>query len=156
MKPFVNSNKNDFADAEPICEAASRSSMRLVTPKTESQQTLSVLHRVRESLVRDRTKTVNEMHGFLLEFGIGLPTGLAVIWRVRAMLAEHMLPPYVVSTLQGLHAYFKYLGGQVDEIEKEIRLQLADGDLGQRLLSIPGVGPITTSVLAAETGDGQQ
>ena len=59
VRPFVKSNKNDFVDAEAICEAASRPAMRFVTPKTQSQQTLSVLHRVRESLVRDRTKTIN-------------------------------------------------------------------------------------------------
>jgi transposase len=79
VRPFVKSNKNDFVDAEAICEAASRPSMRFVTPKTESQQTLSALHRVRESLIRDRTKTVNQLHGFLLEFGISLPIGMAVI-----------------------------------------------------------------------------
>lgn len=156
VRPFVKSNKNDFVDAEAICEAASRPSMRFVTPKTESQQTLSVLHRLRESLVHDRTKAINQMHGFLLEFGISLPTGLAIIKRLPAVLAEHALPPYLVSTLERLHAHFKYLDGQIGEIEKEIRQQLADDDLGQRLLSIPGVGPITASVLAAEMGDGQQ
>lgn len=56
VRPFVKSNKNDFVDAEAICEAASRPSMRFVTPKTEAQQTLSALHRVRESLVHDRTR----------------------------------------------------------------------------------------------------
>jgi transposase len=76
VRPFVKSNKNDFVDAEAICEAASRPSMRFVTPKTEAQQTLSALHRVRESLVRDRTKTSNQSHAFLLEFGISLPIGM--------------------------------------------------------------------------------
>ncbi|TDV11143.1 transposase [Paraburkholderia caballeronis] len=76
VRPFVKSNKNDFVDAEAICEAASRPVMRFVTPKTKSQQTLSALHRVRESLIRDRTKTTNQMQGFLLEFGISLPIGL--------------------------------------------------------------------------------
>src|SRR6201991_2843184 len=66
VRPFVKSNKSDFIDAEAICEASSRPSMRFVTPKTESQQTLSILHRLRESLIRDRTKTTNQMHGFLL------------------------------------------------------------------------------------------
>ncbi len=73
VRPYVKGNKNDFVDAEAICEAASRPSMRFVSPKTETQQTLSVLHRLRESLVRDRTKTANQMHGFLLEFGVSLP-----------------------------------------------------------------------------------
>ena len=156
VRPFVKSNKNDFVDAEAICEAASRPAMRFVTPKTESQQTLSALHRVRESLVRDRTKTVNQMHGLLLEFGIGLPVGQAVIKRLPAVLAEHPLPPHLVAILERLHVHFKYLSEQIGEIDKEMASQLADDDLGQRLLTIPGVGPITASVLAAEMGDGKQ
>ncbi|SFB09925.1 Transposase, partial [Collimonas sp. OK607] len=150
------SNKNDFVDAEAICEAASRPSMRFVTPKTESQQTLSALHRVREALVKDRTGTINQIHGFLLEFGISLPIGQAVIKRLPATLAEHTLPPRLVAVLERLHAHYKYLDEQVCEIEKELRQQLADDDIGQRLLTIPGIGPITASVLTAEMGDGKQ
>jgi transposase len=93
VRPFVKGNKNDFVDAEAICEAASRPSMRFVTPKTESQQTLSALHRVRESLTRARTKTINQIHGFLLEFGVSLPIGLTGIAHLPALLAEHSLPP---------------------------------------------------------------
>lgn len=156
VRPFVKSNKNDFVDAEAICEAASRPSMRFITPKTESQQTLSALHRVREALVKDRTGTINQIHGFLLEFGISLPIGQAVIKRLPATLAEHTLPPRLVAVLERLHAHYKYLDEQVCEIEKELRQQLADDDIGQRLLTIPGIGPITASVLTAEMGDGKQ
>ncbi|KVZ47510.1 IS110 family transposase [Burkholderia ubonensis] len=156
VRPFVKSNKNDFVDAEAICDAASRPSMRFVTPKTESQQTLSALHRVRESLIRDRTKTTNQMHGFLLEFGISLPVGQAVIARLPAVLADHSLPARLITILERLHAHFKYLSEQIGEIDREMVRQLADDDLGQRLLSIPGVGPVTASVLAAEMGDGKQ
>ncbi len=156
VRPFVKSNKNDFVDAEAICEAASRPAMRFVTPKTESQQTLSALHRMRESLIRDRTKTVNQIHGFLLEFGVSLPVGNAVITRLPAIVAEHPLPPRLIAILERLHAHFKYLNEQIGEIDKEVTRQLADDDLGRRLLSIPGVGPITASVLAAEMGDGRQ
>ncbi len=79
VRPFVKSNKNDFVDAEAICEAASRPSMRFVQPRTESQQAMRALHRVRESLVQDKVKTTNQMHAFLLEFGISVPRGAAVI-----------------------------------------------------------------------------
>ncbi|CAG4895463.1 hypothetical protein R52603_01988 [Paraburkholderia saeva] len=109
-----------------------------------------------DSMVRDRTKTSNQMHGFLLEFGISLPVGQAVIRRLPAVLAEHSLPPHLVAILERLHAHFKYLSEQIGEIDKEMGRQLADDDLGQRLLTIPGVGPITASVLAAEMGDGKQ
>jgi transposase len=107
-------------------------------------------------LIRDRTKTINQMHGLLLEFGVSLPIGQAVITRLPAVLAEHPLPPRLISILERLHAHFKYLSEQISELDKEMARQLADDDLGQRLLSIPGVGPVTASVLAAEMGDGTQ
>ena len=156
VRPFVKGNKNDFVDAEAICEAASRPSMRFVTPKTESQQTLAAMHRVREALIRDRTGTINQIHGFLLEFGISLPMGQAVIKRLPALLTEHTLPPRLVAVLERLHAHYQYLNEQINAIEKELRQQLADDDTGQRLLTIPGIGPITASVLAADIGDGKQ
>jgi transposase len=156
VRPFVKSNKNDFVDAEAICEAASRPSMRFVTPKTEAQQTLSALHRVRESLVRDRTKTSNQIHAFLLEFGISLPIGYAAIRRLPTVLAEQDLPPRLIQVLQRLHAHFKYLDEQIAEIEKDLTRQLAEDDLGLRLMTVPGIGPITASVLASEMGDGKQ
>lgn len=156
VRPFVKTNKNDFVDAEAICEAASRPSMRFVTPKTEAQQTLSTLHRVRESLVRDRVKTSNQIHGFLLEFGISLPIGHAVIKRLYSVLAEHQLPVRLVFMLERLYAHYRYLEKQIAEIEKELSTQLAEDDLGHRMMTVPGIGPITASVLAAEMGDGKQ
>ncbi|MEE5100420.1 IS110 family transposase [Pseudomonas alliivorans] len=156
VKPFVKGNKNDFVDAEAICEAASRPSMRFVTPKTESQQTLSVLHRMRESLVRDRTRTANQMHGFLLEFGASLPRGLTIMKRLTVVLAEHELPVRLTVLLQRLHNHLIYLDEQIKAMDKELACQVAGDDLGSRLLSIPCVGPITASLLAVEMGDGKQ
>lgn len=156
VRPFVKSNKNDFIDAEAICEAASRPTMRFVTPKTEVQQTLSVLHRIRESLVRDRTKTVNQVHGFLLEFGVSLPKGLSLVRRLPTTLAEHELPHRLVALLMRLHRHFCYLDEQIRDLDKEMTSQLADDDLGSRLMTIPCIGPITASLLSAEVGDGKQ
>src|SRR5690606_21455657 len=137
-------------------EAASRPTMRFVTPKTEAQQTLSVLHRMRESLVRDRTKTANQAHGFLLEFGISLPKGLSLVRRLPCTLGEHELPPRLATLLKRLHEHFCYLDEQIRALDKEMDHQLAADDLGSRLLSIPCVGPITASLLCAEMGDGKQ
>jgi transposase len=156
VRPFVKSNKNDFIDAEAICEAACRPNMRFVTPKTEAQQLLGALHRMRESLVRDQVKATNQIHGFLLEFGISLPVGKAVITRLPSVLAEHQLPARLVAILERLHAHYKYLATQIAEVEKELARQLADDDLGQRLKAIPGVGIITASMLSAELGDSKQ
>lgn len=156
VRPFVKSNKNDFVDAEAICEAASRPSMRFVAPKNEAQQILSALQRVRESLVAERTKASNQIHGFLLEFGISLPVGYAAIRRLPSILTEQSLPPRLIQVLERLHTHFKYLDEQITAIEKELTSQLAEDDLGQRLMSVPGIGPITASVLASEVGDGKQ
>lgn len=156
VRPFVKSNKNDFIDAEAICEAASRPNMRFVPPKTETQQLLGALHRTRDALVREKVKTSNQMHGFLLEFGISLPVGEAVIKRLPSVLAEHRLPARLVSLLERLHAHFTYLLEQIKDVDRELAQQLQEDDLGQRLLQVPGLGPITASLLSAEVGDGKQ
>lgn len=156
VRPFVKGNKNDFIDAEAICEAASRPNMRFVAPKTEAQQVLGALHRIRESLVRDRVKTSNQSHAYRLEFGISLPTGPAIIKRLPSVLAEHPLPARLVSTLERLHAHYKYLSEQIADMEKELNRQLGEDDLGLRLMTIPSVGPLTASLLSAELGDGKQ
>lgn len=155
VRPFVKSNKSDFVDAEAICEAACRPAMRFVAPKNESQQTLLALHRVRESLVHDRVKTSNQIHGFLLEFGISLPVGHAVIKRLPSVLADKRLPARLMIMLERLQAHFKYLDEQIAEIEKDLTRQVTEDDLGRRLMTIPGIGPITASVLASEVGDGK-
>ena len=161
VKPFVQGNKNDFADAQAICEAASRPSMRcmrFVSPRNESQQTISATHRVREGLVRDRTATINQIHAFLLEFGVSLPKGPAIIKHLPALLAEREaeLPPRLITLIERLRAHVKYLDEQIKSVERELTQQLAEDERSQRLLEIPGVGPITASVLAVELGDAHQ
>ncbi|MBD1229565.1 IS110 family transposase [Xenorhabdus griffiniae] len=156
VRPFVKSNKNDFIDAEAICEAASRPSMRFVQPRTEAQQAMRALHRVRESLVRDKVKTTNQMQAFLLEFGISMPKGIAVIKRLSTVLAEHPLPPYLVQVLLRLQAHYHYLVEQITEIETALSQAIAQDDTGQRLMTIPGIGFITASVLSSQLGDGKQ
>lgn len=89
------------------------------------KKTLSVLHRLRESLIRAPTKAVNQMQGFLLEFGISLPQGLAVMKRLSSVLAEHELPVRLTVLLQRLHDHFLYLDGQIKELDKELTGQLA-------------------------------
>lgn len=156
VRPFVKSNKNDFVDAEAICEAASRPSMRFVQPRTEAQQAMRALHRVRESLVRDKVKTTNQMHAFLLEFGISMPVGIAVIKRLSTVLAENELPPYLTQLLIRLHDHYQYLVKQISEVETALYQELSRDETGQHLMTIPGIGPITASVLSSQLGDGKQ
>lgn len=156
VRPFVKSSKNDFIDAEAICEAASRPSMRFVQPRTETQQAMRALHRVRESLIRDKVKTTNQIHGFLLEFGISLPTGDAVIKRLSLVLAEHEIPEYLSRLLMKLHAHYLYLIEQITELESELNQSIKADATAQRIMTIPGVGPITASLLSSQLGDGKQ
>jgi transposase len=86
VRPYVKSNKNDFADAEAICEAATRPTMRFVPPKTQAQQSLAMLNSVRESFIKDRTATVNRIHAALLEVGISLAPGFKSIRELPALL----------------------------------------------------------------------
>ncbi|HGN0870318.1 transposase [Providencia alcalifaciens] len=156
VRPFVKSNKNDFIDAEAICEAASRPSMRFVKPRTESQQAMHALHRVRESLVRDRVKTTNQMHAFLLEFGVSAPKGAALIKGLTEILETNEFPPYLESLLQKLREHYDYLLEQIKDLETQLKASLNEDCTGQRLLSIPCVGPLTASLLSTHLGDGKQ
>ncbi|EDU7996499.1 IS110 family transposase [Salmonella enterica subsp. diarizonae] len=156
VRPFVKSNKNDFVDAEAICEAASRPSMWFVQPRTEVQQAMRALHRVRESLIRDKVKTTNQINGFLLEFGISLPAGDTVIKRLPLVLVEHEIPEYLSRLLMKLHAHYLYLVEQITELESELNQSIKTDDATQRIMTIPGVGPITASLLSSQLGDGKQ
>ncbi|WP_094169365.1 IS110 family transposase [Citrobacter braakii] len=156
VRPFVKSNKNDFVDAEAICEAASRPSMRFVQPRTESQQAMRALHRVRESLVQDKVKTTNQMHAFLLEFGISVPRGAAVISRLSTILEDNSLPLYLSQLLLKLQQHYHYLVEQIKDLESQLKRKLDEDEVGQRLLSIPCVGTLTASTISTEIGDGKQ
>jgi len=153
VRPFVKSNKNDFVDAEAICEAASRPSMRFVEPRTEAQQLLAALHRVRESLVIERTATINRIHGILLEFGIVIPLSKVMLRRLPDALAVHDLPSRLIQIIHRLHEHYRYLDQQVADVERDLTAQLREDENATRLLSIPGIGTITASLLASEVGN---
>ncbi len=156
VRPFVKSNKNDFVDVEAICEAASHPSIRFVQPQIEAQQATRALHRVRESLIKDKVKTTNQMHAFLLEFGISLPRGKAVIKLLSFVLEEHSSPDYVTRLLMQLHAHYLYLVEQLTELEYEIKRTTAQDDTVQNFMTIPGIGLITASLLSSQLGNGRQ
>jgi len=136
VRPFVKGNKHDFADAEAICEAASRPSMRYVSVKTEQQQTLAMLHRLRESRVSERTLTMNQIQAFLLEFGVSYSVGHAKMRQLLAHLVEMKLPPALHSLLEKQHAYYLSLCEQIHELEKNISILLAQDENAKRLLAL--------------------
>ena len=156
VRPYVKSNKNDFADAEAICEAATRPTMRFVPVKTQAQQALAMLNSTRDSFIKDRTATVNRIHAALLEFGISLPAGFKSINELTALLEASSLSDPIKKLLTRMHDHFDYLHEQIKSLDKELESQVAEDDLAARLMTIPCVGPITSSALAAELGDGKQ
>lgn len=155
VKPYVTGNKNDFIDAEAICEAASRPRTHYVAVKTVEQQVLSVRHRLREALVGRRTETISRIHGFLLEFGIALPATKAALTTLPELLDDpsHDLPLQFRRVIEQLLAEVHRLNTEIKAIDLEIKQDLARDDAGTRLQTIPGIGPVIASAVLAEVGD---
>lgn len=155
IRPFASGNKNDFLDAQAICEAASRPTMRYVAVKSPEQQALSALHRVREARVAERVQTGNQIHALLLEFGIVLPPGARGIRQVPTMLQDRWndLPPLASRILSAQFEHYLHLVGLITELEAEIATEARASDVASRLMTIPGIGPITASQLAADAGN---
>lgn len=155
VKPYVTGNKNDYIDAEAICEAASRPRTHYVAVKTVEQQVLSTQHRLREALVCQRTQTINRVHGFLLEFGIALPATKAAMNQIHQMLDDPAaeLPPRLKLFIEHLLEDINRITVEIKSIDRSIKDQVSADDAGTRLMSIPGIGPIIASALLADVGD---
>jgi len=156
VKPYVKTNKNDAADAEAICEAASRPSMRFVPVKTGEQQAVLSLHRAREGFVKARTAQANQIRGLLAEYGIVMPVGIDnIVKRLPDILedGENNLPGVFRQLLQRLGEHLKELDRQVDELNEQIQLWHRENAASRKLADIPGIGPITASALVASIGD---
>lgn len=158
VKPYVKSNKNDFLDAEAICEAVQRPNMRFVTPRSEEQQTLSAQVRVRESLVRRRNAVTNQLHGFMLEFGVEYPKGRKTVLKIGQIISQHEgeIPASLIVILYRLAEDYHYLCEQISEIESEMQCLVDNDERGKRLLKIHGVGLMTAASLLAWVGDAKQ
>ena len=152
VKAYVKRNKNDAADAEAICEAVQRPSMRFVAIKTAEQQAALLLHRGRERLVRQRTTLVNALRAHLAEFGVIAPQGLSNVARLIAIVRDESdtrLPYLARQVLQVLATQLEQLGAAVAAIEKRLAAWHRGNPVSQRLASIPGIGPIIATALAA-------
>lgn len=156
VKPYVKSNKNDVADAEAICEAVGRPSMRFVPIKTVDQQAVLSLHRARQGFVKARTAQANQIRGLLAEYGLVVPQGIGHIrQRVPALIEDtaHELPGTFRLLIDRLLEHLKLLDQQVDEIEAQIKAWHRSNELSQRLEQIPGIGPMTATAMVATVGD---
>ena len=154
VKPYVKTNKNDAADAEAICEAVTRPNMRFVPIKTDEQQAVLSLHRVRQGFVRARTAQANQIRGLLSEFGEVMPQGIAHITkRLPEIMEKPDLPGTFRDLLQRLYDHLKELDKQVDELDAKIQQWHKASDASKKLAEIPGIGPITATALVASIGD---
>lgn len=154
VRAFVTGNKNDFIDAQAICEAASRPTMRYVAIKSPEQQAMSAWHRLREARIGERTQTGNQIHALLLEFGVALPVGVRGIKQVPVWLQEDSgLPVLARRVLERHFDHWCALNRQIVELDAEIAAQAKSDDIASRLMSVPGIGPITASQLAADAGN---
>jgi transposase len=152
VRPYVKRNKNDAADAEAICEAVTRPTMRFVPIKSDEQQSVLMIHRVRELLVRQQTMTVNAVRAHLAEFGVVVAQGIQNMPKVAAIVRDQSdgrIPDLARETLLALVAHYDSLKLQISALKTKIARWHRSNDVSRRLATIPGVGPITASALSA-------
>jgi len=156
VKPYVKSNKNDAADAEAICEAVARPTMRFVPIKNGEQQAVLSVHRARQAFVKARTAQANQIRGLLAEYGIVIPQGIRNIAKRLPEIVEdgeNELPGMFRELLQRLGNHLQELDRQVGELEVQIQAWHRESASSQKLEQIPGIGPLTASALVASIGD---
>jgi len=157
VKPYVKRQKNDVADAEAICEAVTRPSMRFVPVKTEDQQAVLVLHRSRDLLMRQRTMILNAIRAHLAEFGMITAQGPRKVVDLARRLSDPDdgldLPVLAGSALLSLVAQLESLVEEIGKIERQLMAWHRQSAASQRLETIPGVGIITATALAASVPD---
>ncbi len=160
VKPYVKSGKNDANDAEAICEAASRPTMRYVAIKTAEQQAGQAIHRIRSRLIKARTALVNEIRGLLSEFGIIMTTkGVAACRRLLADSledAENDLPGQMRELLAQLSEELAQKEMHISRLNEKIKDQYRHDERIKRLMTIEGIGPISASALVSSIGDARQ
>ena len=160
VKPYVKSGKNDANDAEAICEAASRPTMRFVPIKTAEQQAGQSLHRIRSRLIRARTALVNEIRGLLGEFGLVIAQrGAAAAHRLLQQSLEtpdNGLPGKMRELLKELQDELLAHDERLTRFDRELQQQARSDERCQRLLKVEGIGPISATAIVAAVGDAKQ
>ncbi len=151
VKPFVKRQKNDAADAEAICEAAGRPTMRFVPVKSEESQASGVLFRARDLLVGQRTQCINALRGHLAEYGHIFPKGITQADQVMASIEspDTRLPEAARTVLKVLVSTFRTLTIQIKDLDAEIGRRAKADPVARRLMTIPGIGPIAATAITA-------
>ena len=156
VKPYVKRNKNDAADAEAVCEAVRRPSMRFVPVKSPEQQAALVAHGIRDLLVRQRTMLVNAVRGHLAEFGIVAPRGIHKVEELIAVIGDESdgrIPSSARRALRVLATEFAALELRIAALEAEIVVRTRTDPVARRLATIPGIGPIIAARITATVLD---
>ncbi len=156
VKPYVKRNKNDAADAEAICEAVTRPTMRFVSVKSTEQQSVLMLHRTNQVLTRQRTMLINAIRGHMAEFGIVAPTGVPQVTKLLRIIADTddaRLPTVARTCLESLARQFLSLHEEIGAAKKQIYAWHRSNEVSCRLETIPGLGPISSSAMAASVTD---
>lgn len=156
VKAYVKRNKNDAADAEAICEAVLRPNMRFVPVKTAEQQAALLLHRGRERLVRQRTGLVNALRAHLAEFGVIAPQGLRNVGKLIAIIRDETdarLPDLARQVLAVLAVQIEQIEVAIAALEKQLTAWHKSNAVSQRLATIPGIGPIIATAIAATVAE---
>lgn len=156
VKPYVKRQKNDSADAEAICEAVTRPSMRYVEVKTPEQQSVMVLHRTRAMLMRQRIQLSNAIRAHMAEFGLIAPIGREGLQRLITIAhdeQDNRVPTEARICLQIMAAQLRLVNEQVLENDRRIRASARATDAGRRLMAIPGIGPLLASAFVATIPD---
>jgi len=154
---FLKSQKNDFNDAEAIAEAVSRPTMRFVSIKANEQLDLQAVHRIRERLVAERTAVINQIRGFLIEYGLPVKVGRASLRRdLPGILenAENGLSPRMRQLIVALREHWHGLEEKIAQYTHDIELVAKRNDDCRRLVTVPGVGPLGATALIAAVGNG--
>ena len=156
VKPYVKRQKNDAVDAEAICEAVTRPTMRFVPVKTPEQQSVMLLHRVRLMLNRQRTHLSYALRAHLSEFGIVAPVGRNGIEQLLVVVndeSDHRIPTDARLCLRMLEAQLKVVKEQILENDRRVRASARETELGRQLMEIPGIGPLLASAFVATIAD---
>ncbi len=154
VKPYVKRNKNDMADAEAICEAVTRPTMRFVEIKTPEQQSVLMLHRTRHLYVRQRTTLINALRAHLAEFGIVAGVGRNGLERLLKVIEDDdRVPPTARDCLLALRDQLEMVKHQILDADRRILAWHRSSEVSQRLDDIPGVGPLIATALVASIPD---
>ena len=159
VHPFVKTNKNDATDAEAICEALMRPTMRFAAVKSADQQSVLMLHRARDLLVRQRTMLINALRGHCGEFGMVVAQGASKVTILIEMIEDRddaRLPALAREALGSLVEQLRMAQTQILDLEKQLKAWHRTNEASRRLEAIPGVGVITATALVATIGDASQ